>query len=62
MTPENKKRLKNALSTASELIRGHGEVGLSPEDVGEKDQKGLDEYIKATGRAAKMITTLANKY
>jgi len=62
MTKENKKRLKVALDNAAEMIRGHVEVGLFPEDVNEKDQEGLMEYAKATERAFKMITTLANKY
>lgn len=62
MTLENKRRLHDALNTASELIRGYVETGLTPEDVNEEDEAGLDEYVKATERAAKMITTLANKY
>ena len=62
MTAENKRRLCDALDNASELIRSHGETGIAPEDVCEEDEAGLAEYIKATERAAKMITTLANKY
>lgn len=62
MTPENKIRLKRALNNAAEMIRSHAEVGLSPEEVGEVDYKGLQEYVKATQRAFKMITTLSNKY
>jgi hypothetical protein len=62
MKKENRKRLKCALDNAAEMIRGHSEVGLSPEDVSEVDEAGLREYVKATQRAFKMITTLANKY
>ena len=62
MTPKNKERLMCALDNAAEMIRGHVEVGLEPEDVGEDDEVGLEEYAKATQRAFKMITTLANKY
>ena len=62
MTDKNKERLYQTLSTAAEMIRGHVEGGIFPEDVNEKDQKGLIEYDKAAQRAYKMITTLAIKY
>lgn len=62
MKTENKQRLCLALHNAAEMIRGHAEVGLSPEDVAEKEESGVYEYAKACERAAKMITTLANKY
>jgi len=62
MTQKNKERLALALDNAAEMIRGHVEVGLFPEDVNEEDEKGLAEYGKATERAFKMISTLANKY
>ncbi|MDV3768124.1 hypothetical protein CMU26_01020 [Elizabethkingia anophelis] len=61
MKVETIERTALALSNASEFIRQHGEVGLSPEDVNEEDEKGLMEYIKACERAAKMIDKLAEK-
>ena len=36
MTGENKTRLMVALDNAAEMIRGHVEVGLEPEDVSEE--------------------------
>ena len=62
MTPKNKERLALALDNAAEMIKGHVEGGLFPEDVGEENHKGLQEYTKACNRAFKMITTLANRY
>ena len=62
MTKANKHRLHLALTTASELIRSSPEVGIEPDDVGEEDEAGLKEYVKATARAAKLIETLSNKY
>ena len=62
MTNETKNRMNLALLNAAEFIRGHVEVGLDPEDVSEVDEKGLQEYAKASERAFKMITTLANRY
>lgn len=62
MTNKNKERLALALHNAAEFIGQHGEVGLSPEDVDEEDEEGLQEYIKACNRAHKLITTLAKRY
>jgi hypothetical protein len=62
MKEKNKERLYNALTTAAEMIRGHVECGIFPEDVGEEDEQGLAEYQKACERAKKMILTLAKKY
>ncbi len=44
MTNNNKKRLALALDNAAEMILGHVEVGLEPEDVSEKTEEGLDEF------------------
>ena len=49
MTPENRARLNDALTTAAEMIRSHSEVGI-------------DEYAKACIRASKLIETIARKY
>lgn len=62
MTAKNKERLNLALLNAAELIRSQTEVGINPEDVNEKDEKGLEEYGKSCERASKMIETLARKY
>jgi len=62
MTEQNKERLVLALENAAEMIRGHVETGLFPNDVAEEDEEGLREYDKAAERACKMITTLAKKY
>ena len=62
MTQENKERLKSALENAAEMIRGHAENGLFPQDVGEISEKGLNEYVKACNRAYKQILNLAKKY
>lgn len=62
MTDKNRERLKNALESASELIRGQVEGGIDPDDVNEVDGAGLEEYRKAAFRASKMILTLAAKY
>lgn len=62
MTDKTKERMMLALWNASEMIRGHVEVGLEPEDVNEEDENGLSEYHKATLRAAKMISKLAERY
>ena len=40
MTENNKERLNLALLNASEMIRGHVEIGLEPSDVAEEDEKG----------------------
>lgn len=61
MKVENRKRLNMALLNAAEMIRGHVEVGLFPEDVSESNQEGLEEYRKATIKASKMIETLAKE-
>ena len=62
MKKETKERIKLALLNDAEMIRGHVEEGLSPEDVGEKSEKGLNEYTKACEKACKMIEKLADKY
>lgn len=62
MNEINKERTRLALLNASEMIRGHVECGMFPEDVCEKDEKGLKEYEKACTRAAKMIEKLSNRY
>ncbi len=62
MTPKNKQRLALALDNAAEMIRGHVEVGLFPEDVSEEDENGLKEYAVACERAYERILTLSNKY
>lgn len=62
MTKRNRERLYDALTTAAELISSHTGNGLEFDDVGEEDEKGLMEYTKATERAAKLITTLSEKY
>ena len=62
MTDKNKLRLNLALMNASEIIRGHVEVGIDPEDLGKLDESGLEEYSKACERACKLIEKLAKKY
>lgn len=62
MTQENKRRLNLALLNASELIRGHCETGIAPDEVCEETEEGLKEYIRACERASKLIYTLAKKY
>lgn len=62
MTKENKRRLILALRNASEMIRGHVQVGLHPKDVNEITEDGLIEYNKACERASKLIETLSKKY
>ncbi len=62
MTPENREKLALALDNAAEMIRGHVETGLFPEDVNEKDEEGLEGYAKACDRASKLILTLSKKY
>ena len=62
MTDKNKKRLNLALLNAAEMIRGHVEIGIEPEEIDELDDNGLAEYQKACFRAFKLIETLAKKY
>ncbi len=62
MKAETKRRMRLALLNASEMIRGHAEVGIFPEDVSEDDEKGLYEYVKACERVSKMIERLSYKY
>lgn len=62
MTKENKKRLRLAALNASEFIRSHVESGLSPEDVSEKDEKGLMQYRKACEKIADKLNRIADKY
>ena len=62
MTNVNRDRLCLALNNAAEMIRGHAEVGISPSDVNEEDEKGLKEYVKSCERAAKCIERLSKKY
>lgn len=61
MKTENKQRVILALRNASEMIRQHVEIGLSPDDVNEEDEAGLREYEKACERASKLIESLAKK-
>ena len=61
MNEVNKERTRLALLNASEMIRSHIECGIFPEDVCEKDEKGLKEYGKACIRASKMIEKLSIK-
>ena len=51
-----------ACINASELIRGHVESGLYPEDVNELDEKGLEEYSIACARIAKKLDKISLKY
>lgn len=62
MKLETKRRTYNALTTAAEMIRQHVELGLMPEDVGEKNENGLKEYAKACERAQRLIENLAKRY
>ena len=62
MTDKNKQRMRLAILNAAEFIRGHVECGLSPEDVNEDDEKGLEEYHKACLRVEKILNTIHNKY
>ena len=61
MTDKTKQRIKLAYLNASEMIRGHVEIGLFPDDVDEDDEKGLQEYKKACERVAKKLEKLAQK-
>lgn len=62
MTKQSYERNYLAALNAAEMIRGHVEVGISPEDVCETDKQGLREYHKACKRVASKLETLANKY
>lgn len=62
MTKETKRRMYTAAMNAAEMIRGHVEVGLDAEDVGELDDDGVFEYGRSCERIANQIETLANKY
>lgn len=62
MTKKNRQRTFRALTNAAELIRGTIEGGVSPDEIGEEDEKGLEEFRKATDRAYRLIMTLAKKY
>jgi predicted transcriptional regulator YheO len=62
MNAKAKERMRTAAENAAEMIRGHAEVGLQPEDVNELDEKGLMEYNKACERVAKYLNKLAEKY
>lgn len=62
MTNKTKERMYEAITNASEFIRCHVEAGLSPEDVNELDENGLNEYQKACERVSKYLDNLAKKY
>lgn len=62
MKAETKRRINLALLNAAEFIRQHGEIGLSPEDVGEVDEKGLELYSKACDKAFVIIEKIAERY
>lgn len=62
MKPETRRRMYDALTTASELIRSQSELGNFPDEMGEEDEEGLEELNKCFIRASKLIKTLANKY
>lgn len=51
-----------AALNAAEMIRGHVEVGLNPEDVDEDNEQGLEEYKKACIRISKHLEKIAMKY
>lgn len=61
MKNKTRERTALALENAAEFIRGHVEAGLSPEDVDEVNEKGLEEYRKACIRASKKILTLMKR-
>lgn len=62
MTEKYKKRMFLAATNAAEMIRGHAESGLEPEDINEVDENGITEYVKACTRIAQQIEKLAKKY
>jgi len=62
MKTETRQRLYNALTTAAQMIEEHIDGGLEPDDVGEIDEDGLEEYNKACFKASKMIMGLSKKY
>ena len=62
MTEETKRRMRAAYTNAAEMIRGHAEVGLEPEDVNEINEEGLVKYSKACDKVAKKLDKLAEKY
>ncbi|MCD8403899.1 hypothetical protein [Tenacibaculum finnmarkense] len=62
MTKKNRQRFYSALTTAAALIEQHAGGGNEPDDLDEEDEKGIDEYQKATDRAAKLIMTIAKRY
>lgn len=62
MTKETRRRMYDAYTTAAELIRGAIEVGWFPEDVGEIDESGLEEVVKAYNRVHDKLLKLADKY
>lgn len=51
-----------AALNAAEMIRGHVEAGLNPEDVDEDNEQGLEEYKKACIRISKHLEKIAMKY
>ena len=62
MTDRNRERTYAALTNAAELIRGTVEGGVSPDEIGEDDEAGLQEFRKAADRAYRLIMNLAKRY
>lgn len=62
MKEKTKERMRLAILNAAEMIRGHVEIGLFPEDINENDEEGLKEYGKACIRVSRILDKLSNRY
>lgn len=64
LSKQRKQFRYNAMTSAAEMIRSHGESGLDPEDLDldADDEKGLSRYIEECKAVSKQITTMAERF